>query len=223
METIKSAEPLTTVLIGLVVLRESYSRWTYLSLLPICGGVALACYSNETIQLLGCTMALASNVCFSARSVYTKVLNALSAGSLDETNMFYAISWRGLLFLLPVMIVMEGYSIIGYVSDGGLQGKSAELNGITSPTSIWTLLFLLTINGATFAAYNLTSYVVLKKTELVTHSVLNVFRRVFIIAFTSVYFHVQLSSSAVVGIVLAIAGVLFFSSCRRFDKKDAVQ
>lgn len=223
METVKSGEPLTTVLLGLTLLREKYSRLTYLSLLPICGGVALACYNKETINMLGLVMALTSNVCFSARSVYTKVLGSLPSGAYDEINLFYAISWRGLLFLFPVMAVMEGSRVLEFVINKEIHAKSIVHASDHAQTSMLYLLILLVVNGVTFAAYNLTSYAVLKKTELVTHSVLNVFRRVFIIAFTSFYFHTQLTYMSIVGITVAIVGVLLFNSRKRFDKGEAAK
>lgn len=209
METVKAGEPFTTVLLGLILLKESYSRSTYLSLVPICGGVALACYSGETLNMWSFSLAMASNFCFSARSVYTKVLNTTHAHSFDEINLFYAISWIGLIILLPIMAVMEGPDLLAIVS--GAHGKYSEVD-------FYSVLVLLCMNGAMFAVYNLASYAVLKRTELVTHSVLNVFRRVFIIGFTCMYFHIELSFVSIVGISIATVGVLLFSMFRKAEK-----
>jgi hypothetical protein len=46
---------------------------------------------------------------------------------------------------------------------------------------------------------------------LVTHAVLNVFRRVVIIVFTAVFFNIQLSSFNILGVFLAISGVLLYT------------
>lgn len=198
------------MLLGLIILRESYSKSTYLSLVPICGGVALACYSGDSLNWWSFALAMASNFCFSARSVYTKVLNASHSHAFDEINLFYAISWIGLVFLLPIMAVMEGGEL--------LQIVSGAKSGLYSEIDFYSVAVLLCMNGAMFAVYNLASYAVLRRTELVTHSVLNVFRRVFIIAFTCVYFHIQLSAVSIVGITIATIGVLLFSAFRKADK-----
>jgi len=219
VETIKAGEPLTTVLLGLLLLKESYSSSTYLSLLPICGGVALACYNNDYFHAWSFALAMASNFCFSARSVYTKVLNASNVSGFDEVNLFYAISWRGLVFLLPVTLLMEGRTVleIAFGNKGGIIG----MGDVSSSSNFAIIALLLMLNGAMFAFYNLASYAVLKRTELVTHSVLNVFRRVFIIAFTSVYFHVPLTVYSIVGVGLATMGVLLFSTSRKAAKGAA--
>lgn len=65
---------------------------------------------------------------------------------------------------------------------------------------------------------------VLGRTDLVTHAVLNVFRRVFIILFTSYYFSVHLSTLNAFGVTMAVAGVLLFSYSKstenKFKEKD---
>ena len=225
METIKAAEPLSTVFLGLILLKESYSRYTYSSLIPICGGVALSCYNNDVFDLVGFSMAMASNFCFSARSVYAKMLSALSRGthSLDEINMFFHISIIGLLFLIPITAVFEGQRIMEMIFDNTaatrLTQESLQIHRHEVDANVTTLLFLLVMNGTMFAAYNLASYVVLRGTELVTHSVLNVFRRVFIIGFTSFYFQAPLRMMSIIGIGIATGGVLLFSYFRKFDKR----
>mmetsp|Transcript_31676 Transcript_31676/g.69786 ORF Transcript_31676/g.69786 Transcript_31676/m.69786 type:complete len:342 (-) Transcript_31676:60-1085(-) len=210
VETVKSSEPLTTVLLGILLLGETYSRTTYLSLLPICGGVALSCYNNESLDVLGVCMVLASNLCFSARAVYTKMLaGALGTKNFDEVNLFFAISLRGLGFLVPIALFFEGGQVVQFFqSSQGVTGRDGVV------TDFHTLLSIFLLNGLVFSCYNLMSYVVLKRTQLVTHSVLNVFRRVFIIAFTSLYFHVPPSALASAGIATAILGVLLFGYSR---------
>jgi uncharacterized membrane protein (DUF373 family) len=59
---------------------------------------------------------------------------------------------------------------------------------------------------------------VLGRTDLVTHAVLNVFRRVFIILFTSYYFALTLSTLNAFGVGLAVLGVLMFSYSKSQEK-----
>lgn len=205
VETVKAAEPLTTVLIGLLFMRETYSSSTYMSLLPICGGVAMACYNNDAFSVMGFLLAMASNFCFSARAVYTKMLNTTFPGVLDDINLFYNISSKGLVFLVPITALMEGSEILGIIA-----GDSSSPPSPTVRMPVLHLILLASLNGVMFAVYNLTSYMVLRQTKLVTHSVFNVFRRVFIIVFTSVYFHTPLSLVSGGGIALATIGVLLF-------------
>jgi hypothetical protein len=60
-------------------------------------------------------MVLASNLCFSARAVYTKLMSSaltISKCHFDETNLFFAISLRGLLFLVPITAFFEGQHVL---------------------------------------------------------------------------------------------------------------
>ncbi len=74
-ETVKSTEPFTTVAIGLLFLRESVSMRTYLTLVPICFGVAFSCYHDDLFNLWGFILAFGSNFGFSLRAVLAKRLN----------------------------------------------------------------------------------------------------------------------------------------------------
>jgi solute carrier family 35 protein E1 len=216
VETIKAAEPLSTVLIGLLFMNEAYNAQTYISLVPICLGIGMACYNNDSFTIVGFGLAMCSNFCFSARAVYTKMLNSAHPRALSDIGLFHAISVTGMLFLFPVALLMEGSALWSQLYG---HGALSSITGTVGGTSATVMLLLAVVNGATFAGYNLTSYVVLRRTELVTHSVLNVFRRVFIIAFTTVYFHAQLSALAMFGVLLATVGVLLFAVARRSEKK----
>ena len=214
METIKSSEPISTVVLGLMLLSESYTFITYLTLIPICTGVALSCYNNDSFNAIGFFIASASNLCFSARAVYTKLLSS-QWKSIDEVNLFYNISYRGLYLLIPTTILFEGRKMMEMYSIYSLTLNFSK----TSSSNYYyvDLIFLMTLNGFMFAVYNVLSYLVLKRTELVTHSVLNVFRRVFIILFTSIYFQVTFSIHTGLGIVLAIVGVLLFGKFKKLN------
>jgi uncharacterized membrane protein len=81
------------------------------------------------------------------------------------------------------------------------------------------IVFWVLLNGVTFATYNLMSYFVLHRTDLITHSVLNVFRRVFTISLSAVFFNVALNMTNAVGISIAIVGVIGFAYFKSKDPK----
>lgn len=172
--------------------------------------MALSCYDNDSFDVIGFIIASGSNICFSARAVYTKLLSS-QYKSFDEINLFFNISYRGLYLLLPITIIFEGQKLMElyYIN-------TLTINKTTNNNYI-ELLFLMTLNGFMFAVYNLISYLVLKRTELVTHSVLNVFRRVFIILFTSIYFRAEFSVHTGIGVTLAVIGVLLFGQFKKVN------
>eukprot|EP01039_Chlorochromonas_danica_P000034 gene33-37_t len=133
-------------------------------------------------------------------------MNLSYPDSLDEVNLFSHISVLGLLLLVPITFVMEGKAIWMFFTEG-------EGNFLVSR---W--LVVVAVNGFMFASYNLLSYLVLRRTDLITHAVLNAFRRVFIILFTSFYFQTSLTTWNIVGVMTAIVGVLLFAYSRLYDR-----
>jgi hypothetical protein len=129
-------------------------------------------------------------------------------GALDEIALFSHISWIGLLILIPLMLIMEGGKVV----------TALLLDGWASVN----LVFLIILNGCVYTTYNLVSFLVLSRTDLITHAVLNVFRRVFIIVFTSIYFGTYLHILNLFGVFLAVAGVLLFSWAKRKNDKRLI-
>jgi drug/metabolite transporter (DMT)-like permease len=73
------------------------------------------------------------------------------------------------------------------------------------------LLLLLIFNGITYCAYNVLSFFVLYRTDLIIHAILNVCRRMTIIVFTACFFQVHVTPLNALGVALALCGVLLFS------------
>lgn len=210
-ETVKASEPISTVAIGMLYLAETVSLRTYATLVPICMGVAFSCYHDDSFNMTGFILAALSNVCFSSRAVLAKKLNTQYPDAIDDISMFAKISSQGLVFLVPITILFEGNQIVEM-----LYGAS-DKSGLIGAGS-FSLLATLIVNGAMFAMYNLVSYLVLRRSDLITHSVLNAFRRVFIILFTTYYFNVSLTLFNMLGVVIAVMGVALFGVSKSLDK-----
>jgi len=196
-ETVKAAEPISSVALGYFFFNEGTTPLTYATLLPICLGVGISCVDDATFHLWGFVTAALSNVCFSSRAVISKRLFSTFPGAIDEIQLFAYISRIGLLILVPLTILLEASQIKTL-----LTWDFSEL---------WYFGQLLLFNGAAYSIYNLMSFLVLSRTDLVTHAVLNVFRRVFIIVYTSWFFAVHLSLLNSCGVALAVVGVLLFA------------
>lgn len=201
-------EPISTVIMGYLYLREQSSTATYLTLIPICTGVAISCMHEDSFHFFGFLFALLSNFCFSSRACVAKKLNILYSGSIDEISLFYHVSYIGLFILIPLMLIFEGKDIL----------QLLFTNNRSKDFSLWYICSLLMINGLAYTIYNILSFLVLGRTNLITHAVLNAFRRVFIISFTAYYFHVHVSHFNIFGVFLAVAGVLCFAYTRSREK-----
>ena len=210
-ETVKSAEPLSSVFLGYFYFNEGHTLSTYLTLLPICMGVGVSCMHDGSFGIIGFLCAAISNLCFSSRAVLTKHLFRTQKESivLDEVCLFTHISQIGLMVLVPLTIMIEGKTILNSYIDNDI---NIDLNG---------LLLILLLNGVFYSVYNLMSFLVLSRTDLVTHAVFNVFRRVMIIICTSYYFSIILSLLNVIGIAIAVFGVLLFCYVRSKEIKNS--
>lgn len=127
---------------------------------------------------------------------------------MDEVCLFSHISQVGLIVLIPLTMILEGKTMYNYYLDNNM---NVDLIG---------LILILLVNGIFYSIYNLMSFLVLSRTDLVTHAVFNVFRRVVIIIFTSYYFSLTLSLFNMLGIAVAVFGVLLFCYARSKEKKN---
>merc|ERR1712039_1014027 len=75
------------------------------------------------------------------------------------------------------------------------------------PAFLTTML----INGLMYTAYNQFSFMVLSRVSTAAHAVLNVCRRVCVIAVTTVVFGTPISMLNAMGIVIAVCGMLWFT------------
>ena len=192
-ETIKSAEPVSSVILGYFILREVSSRLTYATLLPICVGVALSCIGETDFNAGGFLFAALSNFCFSYRAVAAKQLYIAAPAQVDEVRLFADISFVGLIIMAILTVLLEAPSW-------------ASMTNFPP----WSVLCLCAVNGCAYTAYNLLSFLALNRSTVMTHAVLNVFRRVVIIMFTATYFDVHLSVLNMLGVVIAVTGVVCF-------------
>ena len=204
-ETVKASEPLSSVLLGYIFYSEFLSIKAYLTLIPICIGVAISCMSSDAFNLVGFLLAMGSNFFFSSRAVLSKVLMRSHPDAMNEISLFAHISLVGIIIVLPFVCFLDISQIVNF---------NAENDQYRSNVSNIMLCALYICNGLAYSTYNLMSFMVLTRTNIATHAVLNVFRRVFIIVFTAFYFGNQLSKLNIIGVFLSVLGVLLFNKVK---------
>lgn len=213
-ETIKSGEPISSVFLGYLILKEKNTVLTYFTLIPIVFGVALSCISDTSLHVVGAIFAFLSNICFSLRAVLAKKMLVVYPGSMDTFTLFGHISFIGVAILIPLAYIWEKdilyADLIQTVDTAFIDGRISM-----------GLLFLY--NGLAYTTYNIVSFMVLNRSNIVTHAVLNCFRRVFIIICTSYYFDVPLTYSNLMGVGIAVVGVIMFGISKHYaNAKQAI-
>ncbi|GAY46796.1 hypothetical protein CUMW_099740 [Citrus unshiu] len=149
--TIKAMEPFFTVLFAALFLREVYiimcfnslSRpmklsnnvfailgiqkptiWLVPSLVPIVGGVALASLTEASFNWTGFCSAMASNVTNQSRNVFSKKFMVRKEDSLDNINLFSAITIISFILSVPAAIFMEGAKFTPYLQSAASQDSN---------------------------------------------------------------------------------------------------
>lgn len=205
VETIKSGEPVSSVILGYFIINEVSSRLTYATLLPICFGVGLSCFGESNFSTLGFIFATLSNFCFSFRAVVAKQLYISNPDRIDEIRLFSDISLVGLVIMCFVTTFeWNSWTTLNWAPN-------------------WNIFGLCAINGCAYTAYNLLSFMALSKATVMTHAVLNVFRRVVIISFTALYFSVHLNIVNVTGASIAVVGVVCFTISKQTRIQQTVK
>lgn len=212
-ETVKASESLTTLVLGFIFYNERASFKTYITVIPVCVGVVLSCYSSDQFIWSCFSYAALSNFCFSGRAVVIKkskkqIRNDIvsSSGSMllvEEMIRFTEMAFVGALLVLCLCVV-SGTSALNESLIGYSHRQSREL------------IVLLIFNGCAFSGYNLLSMVVLAQTELFTHTILNAIRRVCMIIVSVIYFRNHISVLNMFGITLAAGGGLLYSYVKSF-------
>jgi len=219
-ETLRSAEPLFSVFFAKLMLKdEPISTLTMLTLVPIVAGGVLSSGGDASFNMLGFVFVCISNICFALRSVFMKHLKPLYTG--NAIQVFYELCKVG---AVGVFFLAISFEILILVVGDEEQMKFALLPMLVAPGSrlaTFDFLRILLVNGATYAAYNQMSFLVLSMVAMVTHAVGNSLRRVFTIVASVYIFGNPISNQNALGIVLAVGGVIAYSISKARDEAKA--
>jgi len=180
--TQRSMEPLYSLLL-LKLSSNDVVNWNLIvAIIPIVFGAMLASYGNATFSWWGFCYCSLANLFFALRMFMYKHIKAKL--HLDHTTMFFYTSG-----LSAILLSMFNTSM-------GL-----------SPSLPYTVYW----NGAYFFLYLQLSFVVLSYVSLVSHSVLNAFRRPAVILFDVFTLDTKVSFINMVGVTIACLGVAVYS------------
>ena len=172
--TIKTLEPVFSAAGSFLVSGTVYALPVYLALLPIIGGVALASATDLSFSWLGFSTAMASNVAFSARAIFSKKLMA----RMSPLNLYNFVTIVSLLFCIRSSRCSRGRAA------AGIQKPSrSRAEGFDRAVEGWRVLPPVQPGGVPSAG----------KVEPVTHAVGNVGKRIFVIGFTILAFGNKIS------------------------------
>ncbi|CDR98091.1 triose phosphate/phosphate translocator, putative [Babesia bigemina] len=214
-QVIKSAEPVTTAILSMIILREFHSVFTYLALVPVVAGVSLASVKELDFSIGAFLFALLSNVGSSLRSIFAKVTmdNKIDIGeNLTPSNIYMILTVISGVLSIPIVLGAEAYkwkSVWLTHTAEMSAGKQAEL------------LFHAFSSAVCYYLYNDFAFYCLGQMNQVTHSVTNTLKRVLVIVASIIIFRNTVTPLGYVGMAMAVLGAFWYSLVKQgvFSRK----
>ena len=199
---VKASEPVVSAALSAAMLGAFYSPITYLTLLPIVGGVALASLKELSFTWVGFIAAMGSNVASALRGILAKKTMGGGVGeNMTEANLYGVLTILAFLVMVPISLILEPpAAVMSCIKAATASGLSAKY--------LWTQSILA---GAFYYLYNEVAFLALGRVNPVTHAVGNTIKRVVIIIASVIAFKTPISTLGVIGSSIAIMGTLLYS------------
>jgi len=214
-QIVKACEPAFAAIVGIVVPPSDIKPMlAYFMLIPIVGGVCLACVKEGKgvdINVQAFMFASMANAAAALKgklgSSVTKALKSDPKKNMNASNVYGVMNILSLCCTIPLVIVNEGATL----SDEW--DKAVALHG---STEIWKNIFL---SGLFFYFYNECAFAFTSHVGAVTSSVLNTAKRVIIIIVSSIVFQEVMERNTVIGSAICISGTFAYSIASKMKPK----
>lgn len=194
--TVKTLEPAFNVVLSSLILGQNTPLPAILSLIPIMVGVGLASAAELSFNWMGFLTAMASNLTFGFRAVWSKMAMSKDLGS---TCVYAYTTLISVIICTPLALMAEGGSL-----KAGADAAIAKVGA----TQFWGDLFMV---GLLYHLYNQFAFNTLQRVSPVSHGVCNVVKRIAIIFSSVIFFHQTMSTQTMVGTCVAIFGTYLYT------------
>lgn len=198
--TVKASMPIFTVLITRVFLGTRHATLTYLSLLPIVGGVAVATMTEVSFELLGLTAALAATAGFAIITIGSK--QALKDTGMHHLRLLHKLGQMAALMFLPFWLVLDLPVIL--------------------PTLDTDTAVLLLVDGGLHWLQNILAFTLLKLVTPLTYAVANVTKRIAVISVSLLLLKNPVTLTNMGGMAMAVIGVFCYNRAKHRENTEAV-
>lgn len=216
---VRCMEPLATVAVG-AAMGARYSGSVLLTLLPVCGGVMLACGAGGALSVTGVLLALASNVSFSGRPFFVQRLKALQQasaadgnGKLDKTAEFFNVTFASILMLPAAMVLLEGPADV----------MAPALQRLAQERRLGTFVCDMALSSLFFFLYQLSQMVIMSRLPPLAFSVLTPVVKSFMIVGCALVFGDTFTAWSALGVGVSASGGYLFSRAMTAEKKWAAE
>ena len=206
-QIVKACEPVFAAVVGFLVPPADIKPIAaYLCLIPIIGGVGLACIKEgkgvdiNVEAFLFASMANAA-AAFKGKlgSSVTKALKSDKSKNMDAANVYAVMNIISFVCTIPFVVINEAATL------PEVWKASVDEYGLKP------VMTNIMLSGACFYFYNEFAFAFTSHVGAVTSSVLNTAKRVIIIVVSSVVFQEAMERNTVVGSAIAIGGTFAYS------------
>mmetsp|Transcript_13677 Transcript_13677/g.16529 ORF Transcript_13677/g.16529 Transcript_13677/m.16529 type:complete len:323 (-) Transcript_13677:233-1201(-) len=206
-QIVKACEPAFAAVIGLLIPPVDVKPFmAYMMLIPIVGGVGLACVKEGKgvdIDVQAFLFASMANVAAALKgklgSSVTKALKSDKTKNMDAANVYGVMNIISFICTVPFVVVLELPTLQGAWDDAVAE------HGFND---VMKNIFL---SGFFFYFYNECAFAFTASVGAVTSSVLNTAKRVIIIVVSSIVFQEAMERNTVIGSAIAISGTFAYS------------
>ncbi|KAG7336680.1 triose-phosphate transporter family protein [Nitzschia inconspicua] len=206
-QIVKACEPVFAAVVGLLIPpMDVKPMLAYVMLIPIVGGVGLACVKEGKgvdINVQAFLYASMANAAAALKgklgSSVTKSLKSNPEKNMDAANVYAVMNIISFCCSVPFVVVQE------------LPTLGTEWNKAVETYGLQPLLTNIIVSGFMFYIYNEFAFAFTAYVGAVTSSVLNTAKRVIIIVVSAVVFQEPMERNTVLGSAIAIGGTFGYS------------
>jgi len=206
-QIVKACEPVFAAVIGLLVPPiDVKPMLAYMMLIPIIGGVGLACVKEGKGVEINVTAFMWASVANAAAALkgklgssVTKALKTDKSKNMDPANVYAVMNIISFLFTVPMVVIAEATTL------------QEEWDHAVSVHGSQEVIKNIALSGFFFYIYNEFAFAFTAQVGAVTSSVLNTAKRVIIIVVSSVIFKEVMERNTVIGSAIAICGTFGYS------------
>lgn len=206
-QIVKACEPAFAAVIGLLIPpMDVKPLLAYAMLIPIVGGVGLACVKEGKgvdINVTAFMYASMANVAAALKgklgSGVTKALKGSPEKNMDSANVYAVMNIISFCCTVPFVVVQE------------LPTLDVEWNKAVEAHGLQPLMINICLSGFFFYIYNEFAFAFTASVGAVTSSVLNTAKRVIIIIVSTIVFQEPMERNTILGSAIAIGGTFGYS------------
>merc|ERR1712085_57645 len=206
-QIVKACEPVFAAVIGILVPpMDIKPLLAYAMLIPIVGGVGIACIKegkgvdiNYTAFMWASIANLAAALKGKLGGSVTKTLKGNKEKNMDSANVYAVMNIISFLFTVPMVVIAEASTL------------QAEWDKACDAHGAQAVITNIALSGLFFYIYNEFAFAFTAAVGAVTSSVLNTAKRVIIIVVSTIVFAEPMERNTVLGSAIAIGGTFGFS------------